>query len=45
MKSMYAAFAAIVVITVAAWFTLNELGMSSGERATGPAVRLGDGEG
>jgi hypothetical protein len=40
MKAMYAGFAAIIVIAVAAHFILAEFGMSSGETFSGPAVRL-----
>lgn len=42
MKAMYAAFAAIVLISVAAGYGLGNLGYSSGERMAGEAVRLGD---
>ena len=40
MKAMYLAFAAIAVISVAAWFGLNNAGFSSAEQAAGDAVRL-----
>ncbi|MDR9393745.1 hypothetical protein [Roseovarius sp. SYSU LYC5161] len=42
MKSMFAGFAAIVIIAVGAWYGLGELGFSTGERNAGAAVRLGD---
>jgi len=42
MKAMYAAFAATVLISAAAWYGLGNLGFSSGERMAGEAVRLGD---
>jgi len=42
MKAMYAAFAATALIAVVAFYGLGALGFSSGERAAGPAVRLGD---
>ena len=40
MKAMYLAFAAIAVISVAAWFGLNNAGFSSAEQSAGDAVRL-----
>ena len=40
MKTMYLAFAAIAVISVAAWFGLNNAGFSSAEQSAGDAVRL-----
>ena len=43
MKAMYAALAALVVITVGAWYGLGLLGFSSEERAAGANVRLSAG--
>ncbi|WP_198586201.1 hypothetical protein [Roseovarius salinarum] len=40
MNAMYAAFAAMIVITVGAWYGLGMLGFSSGERLAGDNVRL-----
>ena len=40
MKAMYLAFAAIAVISVAAWYGLNNAGFSSAEQSAGDAVRL-----
>lgn len=40
MKAMFAAFAAIAVITVAAPLTLDRMGFSAADRASGGAVRL-----
>ena len=40
MKAVYLAFAAIAVISVAAWFGLNNAGFSSAEQSAGDAVRL-----
>lgn len=40
MRAMYLAFAAIVVITVGAWYGLNQAGFSAAERSAGDAVRL-----
>lgn len=40
MKAMLSAFAAIIVISVGAWYTLNALGFSSGERLASESVRL-----
>ena len=40
MRAMYLAFLAIAVISVAAWYGLNQAGFSSAERAAGDAVRL-----
>lgn len=42
MKAMFAAFAAIVLMTVAAPYLLKQAGFSSAERSAGPAVRLDD---
>ena len=40
MRAMWAGFAGVIVITIAAHFILGEVGFSSAERATGDAVRL-----
>ncbi|WP_420584250.1 hypothetical protein [Ruegeria sp.] len=40
MKAFLAAVAAMVVITVAAPFTLQQMGFSSAESGSGSAVRL-----
>ncbi len=40
MKAMLAGFAAIIVISVGAWFALDEIGFSSAERSSGQNVRL-----
>lgn len=40
MKAMFAGFAAIAVIGIAAHFGLAEIGFSSEERNSGAAVRL-----
>ena len=40
MRAMYLAFAAIAVISVAAWYGLNRAGFSSAEQTAGDAVRL-----
>ncbi len=40
MKAMWAGFAAIIVITIAAYVILGEVGFSSAERGAGDAVRL-----
>lgn len=42
MKAMYAAFAVTVIITVGAYYGLNEAGFSAQETTAGDAVRLGD---
>ena len=42
MKAMYTAFAATVVISIAAYYMLGEIGFSSQDRLAGEAVRLGD---
>jgi len=42
MKSMLLAFAAIAVIAVGADVVLDQIGFSSQERMSGPAVRLSD---
>jgi hypothetical protein len=41
MKAMWTAFAAMIVITVVAWYGLGELGFSAADLASDPAsVRL-----
>ncbi|MEL6467330.1 MAG: hypothetical protein AAFQ58_20405 [Pseudomonadota bacterium] len=40
MKSMMMGFAALIVISVGAYFVLQEIGFSSGEVNSGDAVRL-----
>lgn len=40
MKAMLTAFVAIAVISVGAWFVLQEMGFSSGDRQASDAVRL-----
>ena len=40
MNAMTAAFAALFVITVAAWYGLDQAGFSSEDRQVGNAVRL-----
>jgi hypothetical protein len=40
MKAMYAGFAAIILIAVAAHFILAEFGISSSDAFSGPAVRI-----
>ncbi len=40
MKAMWAGFAGVIVITIAAYFILGEVGYSSAERGSGDAVRL-----
>ena len=40
MKVMLSAFAALVIITVGAWYGLGYAGYSSGDRQAGSAVRL-----
>ena len=40
MKAMLTGFAGIVVISVVAWFGLNELGFSAAGTTASPAVRL-----
>ena len=42
MKTMLFAFAAIAVIAVGADVALDQIGFSSQERTSGPAVRLSD---
>ncbi len=43
MKAMIAAVAAMILISVAAWFALERAGFSAADRGSGTAVRL-DGE-
>lgn len=40
MKAMYAAFIAIAVISVGAWYGLGEAGFSSGDRQASSSVRI-----
>jgi hypothetical protein len=40
MKAMFAAFAAIVVISVGAWYALGQAGFSAAERGSSASVRL-----
>jgi len=40
MKAMMMGFAAMVVISVAGYFVLQEVGMSASEKGAGDAVRL-----
>ena len=40
MRVMLAAFAALIVISVGAWWVLGEAGFSSGDRQAGNSVRL-----
>ena len=42
MKAMLTGFAAILVISVAAWYGLNQAGFSSADQNAGANVRLGD---
>ncbi|MCV6592808.1 MAG: hypothetical protein OIF48_07650 [Silicimonas sp.] len=42
MKAMYAGFAAIVVISLVAWYGLGQAGFSSEDRHSGNNVRLSD---
>ncbi|WP_285895524.1 hypothetical protein [Epibacterium ulvae] len=44
MKVMFAGFAAIFVIAVAADFVLDDIGFAAADRQSGPSVRLGDGD-
>lgn len=44
MKEMMAGFAAIILIAVAAYYTLNNLGFSSADQSAGDAVRISSGE-
>ncbi|MCV6585345.1 MAG: hypothetical protein OIF47_07405 [Marinibacterium sp.] len=40
MKAMFAGLAAVIVIGIAAYLVLGEIGFSSAERRSGDAVRL-----
>lgn len=40
MRAMWTAFAAMIVISVAAWLTLDQLGFSAAQEGSSPAVRL-----
>lgn len=40
MKAMFAAFAAMIVIAIGAWYGLGLLGFTSAERGSADAVRL-----
>ena len=40
MKSMLAGFAAVILLAVAAWYGLHELGFSAQDAYSGPNVRL-----
>ena len=40
MKTMWVAFAAMAVITVGAWYGLDQVGWSAADRTSGDAVRL-----
>ena len=40
MKAMFAGFAAMIVICVAAWYGLGEMGFSSQDVSAGANVRL-----
>ena len=40
MKAMYAAFAATVAISIAGYYILGEMGLSSGQVFSSDAVRL-----
>ena len=40
MKAMMTGFAAMIVISLGAWFALGEIGFSSAERQSSAAVRL-----
>jgi len=42
MKAMYAAFAVTAIITVGAYYALNQAGFSADQVSSGDAVRLGD---
>jgi len=42
MKAMYVAFAVTALITVGAYYALNEAGFSAEEVSSGDAVRIGD---
>ena len=40
MKAMFAAFAAMIVVSVGAWLGLDQIGFSSADQTSGSAVRL-----
>ncbi|MEB3421328.1 hypothetical protein ACFSDD_18235 [Salipiger marinus] len=40
MKAMLSGFAAIIIIGVAAWYGLHQIGLTSAEVYSSPAVRL-----
>ncbi len=40
MKAMWIAFAAMIVIAIAAWGVLEQSGFSAADRGSGSAVRL-----
>ncbi len=40
MKAMMAGFAAMVIISIGAWYALGEMGFSSAEQRSGQSVRL-----
>ena len=40
MKAMFAGFAAMILIGIGAYFALGEIGFSSADRQSSPAVRL-----
>ena len=40
MKAMLSAFAAIGIVSIAAWYGLGEAGFSAAEQGSGNAVRL-----
>ncbi|MFK7752732.1 MAG: hypothetical protein AB8B51_09290 [Sedimentitalea sp.] len=40
MKAMLAAFVAMIVISVAAWYGLGEAGFSAADQGSSPGVRL-----
>ncbi|WP_294622930.1 hypothetical protein [uncultured Roseovarius sp.] len=42
MKAMYAAFAVTAIITVGAYYGLNQAGFSAEQVFSGDAVRIGD---
>jgi hypothetical protein len=42
MKAMYAAFAATAIITIGAYYALNQAGFSAEQVSSGDAVRIGD---
>jgi hypothetical protein len=40
MKAMMTAFAAVIVISVGAWYGLGQIGFSAADKTSGAAVRL-----